>query len=165
MVEGAAVWTNASFIWFNLWCLKSVSVSSALPNLLSQLIHQYCWFAGRICWCFFSSVLISNVCMRAHVFMWTRRMLRQSFANVISGASPFHSFSTTHLQLPRLYLASVVFQLQLLIKNGICVSWTCHSHDSSSDVIARPISGLQAVDRWFSARPGSFGTPAKWGHL
>lgn len=103
-------------------------------------------FAGRICWCFFSpSVLISNVCTCAHVFMWTCRMLRQSFANVISGAPPLHSFSTTDLQLPRLYLASVVFPLQLLIKIGVCVSWTRHSLDSSSDAIPRPISSLQAV--------------------
>lgn len=151
----------SSISWFNSWCLKSVSVSSALLNLI--LIHQYCWFAGRICWCFFSlgpDFKRIHACTRVHV-----NMPRQSFANVISGPSPLHSFSTTDLQLPRLYLASVVFPLQLLIKNGVCVSWTRHSHDSPSDVIPRPISGLQAVDRWFSARPGSFGTPAMWGHL
>lgn len=152
----------SSISWFNSWCLESVGVSSALLNLLFQLIHQYCLLEEFVD-VFFSSVLISNVCMC--VFMWTCRMLRQSFANVIYGASPLHSFSTTDLQLPQLYLASVVFPLQLLIKNGVCFSWTRHSHGSSSDVIPRPISGLQAVDRWFSARPGSFGTPAKWGHL
>lgn len=151
MVEGQMLLSSVSSCEF---CFSESSVSAiSTVGLLEELVDV------------FSSVLISNICMCAHAFMWTCRMLRQSFANAISGASSFDSFSTTDLQLPRLYLASVVFPLQLLIKNGVCVSWTRHSHDSSSDVIARPISGLQAADRWFSARPGSFGTPAKWGHL